>query len=206
MPANVITATSGGSRWAISIAYKQLTLSMRVASRGLTAPVERRITMRRVGVALGALAGIQLAFVAGSGLHSHEVEFTKGERLPRGASYIREGAAPGGQCQVVFICSEYCPYCARAAGRQTENRSGVPAFWLIMGSAGAAERFGTTHGIPPDRVGTPSKVRRLGGPEQIVVPGTPFRVIVDGSGIVRDLALTYDSPSMPELLTLCDAH
>ena len=169
-------------------------------------------TMRKsiLGFGLSGLAVVQAAALY---LQSNptRVVIRRGDVFPAAIRALdgSESLLEGRGCVSLFICTASCRHCARraAARAQYEKDAALDVIWVIVGSRDVAARFASEYAFQPNELGfiDPSA---LGGislrRRRFVVPGTPFRVVLDNRHVVASAVLAHDVPRVTELGGVCN--
>ena len=162
----------------------------------------------KVAIGLSALAAVQLTvLLAGEPV---PIAITRGETLPFAVRTLGDSQSllDGRGCLALVICTSSCPYCATRASnrRQVEANAPLDVAWIIVGSREAAAEFARVHGFGPNELGfvDPADIGGLSfRRSNLLIPGTPLRVVLDDVGKVTSVALTHEVPSPRELPSGC---
>lgn len=100
---------------------------------------------------------------------------------------------------VLFLCTNDCTHChtrASTRDRYGDQNSPYRVLWALVGSGAAARDFAQKEALPPDDIVLVRPPRRL-PVEELDIPATPLRVVLNPKGVVADVSLTYRLPDNP---------
>lgn len=188
----------------------------RIESHGLDLPPAGSRYMRdKLKIGLVAVLCIQVLFILyPESLRPDRVRLSVGMEMPYTVTSLATMrpsvyAGKSRSCRVAFVCTTDCPYCSELASHVAEGEAGHGAltgtFYIGNEDMGAVRRWASDHDLEPSLVAQVTP-RRQGLFRSVYghVWGTPFRVIYDTNGEIRDARPSRDMPTLEDGERLCD--